>query len=124
MLSLIFAVFDMRINPEEIAYQIRKLNQPPERRILAQLHWLELDEFEIEPLVDHWEELCSLGIYFESPIVQEIINGHVSNLEGAILYVLDVAARHGFDEPLHATNTFVLALRKGLKPTRKQKISR
>jgi hypothetical protein len=61
MLSLIFAVFDMRINPENTAYQICKQNQPPEHRILTQLHWLELDEFEIEPLADHWEELCLLG---------------------------------------------------------------
>ncbi|HLO88553.1 MAG TPA: hypothetical protein VK203_26585 [Nostocaceae cyanobacterium] len=110
----------MRINPEQIAYQIRKQNQPPEHSILEQLHWLELDEFEIEPLVDHWQELCSLGIYFESPIVQEVINGNVTNLESAILYVLDVASRLGFNDPEHATKTFVLALRKGLKPTKKR----
>ncbi|BAZ32811.1 hypothetical protein NIES4074_53180 [Cylindrospermum sp. NIES-4074] len=106
----------MRINPEEIARHLRQLNQTPEQRVLEELHLLELDEFEVEPLAIHWEELCSLGIHWESYRVQETMNAYSSNLEGAILYVIDFNYRIGFDDTNHATNTFLLALREDLKP--------
>ncbi len=105
----------MRINPEGIARTIRLLNQTPEQRVLEQLYLLELDEFQIEPLAIHWDELCSLGIHFESNGVQETINAYASNLEGAILYILDLNSRHRFYDTQHATNTFIRALRRGLK---------
>lgn len=106
----------MRINAEEIAYNIRIQNRSPTERLLANLDLLELDEFEVEPLAVHWFDLCALGIAFQSDRVQLTINAYSRNLEGAILYVLDLQARIPFDDPEHATNTFVRALRKGLKP--------
>ena len=106
----------MRINAEEIAYNIRTLNRSPEERLLANLDLLDLDEFEVEPLAVHWFELCACGIGFQSDQVQLTINAYSRNLEGAILYTLDVGQRLRFDSPEHATNTFVRALRKDLKP--------
>lgn len=105
----------MRFNAEEMAYTIRTLNRSPEERLLAKLDLLLLDEFEVESLAVHWGALCALGIHFQSERVQSTINAYSQNLEGAILYVLDVQARHPFDGPEHATNTFIRALRKGLK---------
>ena len=106
----------MRINAEQIAYDIRNLNRTPEQRLLANLSLLELDEYEALPLAVHWEALCALGIHFQSNRVQETINAYPRNLEGAILYTLDVARRLRFDDADHATNTFIVALRKGLTP--------
>lgn len=108
----------MRINAEQIAYDIRNLNRSPEQRVLDNLELLGLDEYEVEPLAVHWEALCALGIGFQSDRVQLTINSFTQNLEGAILYTLDVGNRLGFDSPDHATNTFVRALRKGLQPGR------
>jgi hypothetical protein len=106
----------MRINSEEIARTLRELKQTPEQRILRQLELLELDEFEVESLAFHWQTLCSLGVNFASHRVQETINAHSYNLEGAILYVIDVNSRLGLHDEHHATNLFVKALREGLKP--------
>ena len=106
----------MRINAEEIAYNIRTANRSPSERLLANLHLLELDEFEVEPLAVHWEALCALGIAFQADRVQLTINAYSPNLEGAILYVLDLKARNFFNEPEHATNTFIRALQSGWKP--------
>lgn len=108
----------VRINAEQIAYDIRNLNRSPEQRLLASLELLELDEYEVEPLAVHWEALCALGIAFQSERVQLTINSYMRNLEGAILYTLDVGNRLRFDSPEHATNTFVRALREGWKPGR------
>lgn len=105
----------MQINSEEIARTLRELKQAPEQRILRQLDLLELDEFEAESLVFHWQTLCSLGVNFASYRVQEIINAHPYNLEGAILYVINVNSRLGLHDEHHATNLFVKALREGLK---------
>lgn len=110
------AVSFVRINAEQIAYDIRNLNRSPEQRLLANLELLDLDEFEVEPLAVHWEALCACGIAFQADQVQLTINSYTCNLEGAILYTLDVNERLRFDSPEHATNTFVRALRKGLKP--------
>ncbi len=103
----------MRINAEQIAYDIRNLNCSKQQRLLANLDLLDLDEFEVEPLAVHWEALCALGINFQSERVQLTINSYTSNLEGAILYTLDVGERLRFDSPEHATNTFAKALREG-----------
>lgn len=106
----------MKINAEEIARDIRELNRTPEQRLLASLYLLDLDEYEVEPLAQNWQALCALGINFQSDRVQLTINSYTRNLEGAILYTLDVGKRLGFDSPEHATNCFVMALRDGLKP--------
>ncbi len=106
----------MRINAEEIAYNIRTANRSPTERLLANLDLLDLDEFEVEPLAVHWFELCALGIAFQSDRVQLTINAYSQNLEGAILYVLYLQARNPFNEPEHATSTFIRALRSGWKP--------
>lgn len=106
----------MRINAEQIAYDIRNLNRSPEQRILANLYLLDLDEYEVEPLAVHWEAMCALGINFQSDRVQLTINSYSHNLESAILYTLDVGQRLRFDSPEHATNTFVKALRENWKP--------
>lgn len=106
----------MRINAEQIAYEIRNLNRTPEQRLLANLSLLELYEYEVEPLAVHYQALCNLGIQFHSERVQETINAYTRNLEGAILYTLDVAKRLRFDDENHATNTFMMALRQGLAP--------
>lgn len=103
----------LRINAEQIAYDIRNLNRSPEQRLLANLELLDLDEYEVEPLAIHWEALCALGIQFQSERVQMTINSYTRNLESAILYTLDVGERLRFDSPEHATNTFVKALREG-----------
>lgn len=103
----------MRINAEQIAYDIRNLNRSPEQRLLANLELLDLDEYEVEPLAIHLEALCALGIAFQSERVQMTINSYTRNLESAILYTLDVGERLRFDSPKHATNTFVKALREG-----------
>jgi len=106
----------MRINAEQIARNIRNLNRTPEQRLLANLYLLELDEYEAEPLAVHWEALCALGIHFQSERVQETINAYTRNLEGAILYTIDVGRRLRFHDADHATNTFIKALRLGLIP--------
>lgn len=106
----------MSINVEQIARDIRDLNRTPEQLLLANLYLLDLDEFEVEPLAVHWESLCALGINFQSDQVQININAFTHNLEGAILYILDLNARIPFNNPEHATNTFVMALRNNLKP--------
>jgi hypothetical protein len=102
----------MRINVEQIARDVRDLKRTPEQRLLANLYLLELDEFEVEPLAVHWESLCALGIDFQSDRVQVNINAYSHNLEGAILYTLDVGRRLHFESPEHATNCFLLALRR------------
>lgn len=109
----------MRISAEEIARDIRNLNRTPEQRFLANLDLIELDEFEVEPLAVHWFELCALGIAFQDDRVQLTINAYSRNLEGAILYVLDLQARIPFNDPEHATNTFIRALQSGWKPGNK-----
>jgi hypothetical protein len=106
----------MRINAEQIAYDIRDLNRSPEERLLANLYLLDLDEFEVEPLALHWQELCDLDINFQSEWVQSTINACAHNLESAILYTLDLNARIPFNNPEHATNAFVKALRQGYRP--------
>jgi hypothetical protein len=106
----------MRFNVEQIARDVRDLKRTPEQRLLANLYLLELDEYEVEPLAVHWESLCGLGIDFQSERVQVNINAYSQNLEGAILYTLDVARRLRFESPEHATNCFLLALRQGRKP--------
>jgi hypothetical protein len=106
----------MRINVEQIARDVRNLKRTPEQRLLANLYLLELDEYQVEPLAVHWESLCALGINFQADWVQININAYTRNLEGAILYTIDVGRRLGFDTPEHATNTFVMALRENLKP--------
>ena len=103
----------MRINAEQIAYEIRDLNRSPEQRLLANLYLLDLDEYEVEPLAVHWEALCALGIAFQADRVQVAINAYSQNLEAAILYVLDLNSRIPFNDPEHVTNTFVRALREG-----------
>lgn len=103
----------MRINAEQIAYDIRKLTRSPEQLILDNLPLLDLDEYEVEPLAVHWDALCALGIAFGYDRVQLTINSYSRNLERAILYTLNVGTRLGFDSPEHATNTFVKALREG-----------
>ena len=103
----------IRINAEQIAYDIRNLNRSKQQRLLASLDLLDLDEFEVEPLAVHWEALCALGIGFQSERVQLTINSYSRNLESAILYTLDVDERLGFHSPEHATNTFAKALREG-----------
>lgn len=108
----------MRINAEQIAYDIRNLNRSPEQRLLDKLELLGLDEYEIEPLAVHWEALCALGIGFQSDWVQLAINSFTHNLESAILYVLDLNSRIPFNDPEHATRAFVKALREGWKPGR------
>ncbi len=110
------AVSFVRINAEQIAYDIRNLNRTPEQRLLANLELLDLDEYEVEPLSVHWEALCALGIAFQSERVQLTINSYTCNLEGAILYTLDVGERLRFDSSEHATNSFMMALRLGKKP--------
>jgi hypothetical protein len=109
----------VRINAEQIAYDIRKLTRSPEQLILDNLHLLDLDEYEVEPLAAHWDALCALGIAFGYDRVQITINAYTRNLESAILYTLDVGNRLGFDSPDHATNTFVRALREGWQPGKK-----
>ena len=108
----------MRINAEEIAYNIRTATRSPTERLLANLDLLELDEFEVEPLAIHWSALCALGIGFQFDRVQLTINAYSRNLESAILYVIDLQARIPFNDPEHATNTFVRALQSGWKPGR------
>ena len=103
----------MRINAEQIAHAIRDLNRSPEQRLLASLYLLDLDEYEVEPLAVHWEALCALGIGFQADWVQVTINAYSQNLEAAVLYVLDLNSRIPFNDPEHATNTFVKALREG-----------
>lgn len=63
----------MKINVEEIAREIRNLNRSPERRLLANLYLLDLDEYEVEPLAVHWEVLCACGINFQSERVHKTV---------------------------------------------------
>jgi hypothetical protein len=100
----------VRINAEQIAYDIRNLNRSKQQRLLANLELLDLDEYEVEPLAIHWEALCALGIAFQYDRVQITINAYTHNLESAILYTLDVGQRLGFSDPEHATNFFIGAL--------------
>ncbi len=113
----------MAFNAEQIAYDLRAEHRSLETKILANLDLVELDEFEIESLAPHWEELCALGVGLHTDKVQLTINGYPQNLESAILYVLDLQAREPFNDPAHATRTFVKALTEGWKPSKQKQAS-